>query len=363
MANEKAAILYQQRENMQELPKVVKEMETSIRKAYALFFHEKLLSKQDLVTIASAPSKLNLAMQRFNNAAKSTEASNPIKGISVEPLEDEYQPKQLGLLFDSSFTVSIDLSGQLESDLQRISSLVDNAALKQVPLVFDLKVLAAHQIAYVRSLDILVVKRSHLEGLHDILEWLSPARPDGRPTACAPFAWQTSKVGKEKAAAGKNKEAEGEKLLEAKPISKAEKVGDSLSLQSAARQKVDEDFVSYEWLQEFGAPVCRRSVESFIADLAAAIRNKQAIGKPQSPAQQLEFMKLHKTILSSKPGSRASANSEGEKKGFEVLSAETISYEESLKYMAIPEQLADLKAKAKERRLSAGGDQSAHLVG
>lgn len=125
---------------MQELPKVIKEMESNIRKAYSLFFHEKLLSKQELITIENAPQRLNLAMQRFYNSTKSHLQNNPIRSVALEQVEDDYQPKQSGILYGHSFVVSIDLTAKFGNVIQKAGSLVDNANLKPVPLVFDLKV-------------------------------------------------------------------------------------------------------------------------------------------------------------------------------------------------------------------------------
>ena len=143
-ANEKAALLYQRKENMHELPKVIKDMETNIRKAYSLFFNEKIMSKQELMTIACAPQRLNLAIQRFHNATKSKIADNPIKNVSIDQLEEDYTPRQLGLLHSHTFTVTFDLAKRFGASIERSYSLVENAALKQIPLVFDMTVKFAH---------------------------------------------------------------------------------------------------------------------------------------------------------------------------------------------------------------------------
>lgn len=140
LASEKAALLYKRKENMQELPKVIKEMETNIRKAYSLFFNEKIMSKQELVTIANAPLRLNLAMQRFHNATKSKDGDHPIKSLSIDQLEEDYLPKQSGILYGHTFTVSIDLSKTFGDALQKAYSLVENTNLKPIPLAFDLTV-------------------------------------------------------------------------------------------------------------------------------------------------------------------------------------------------------------------------------
>ena len=140
MTNEKAAIFNKRKENMQELPKVIKEMETNIRKAYSLFFNEKIMSKQELITIANAPLRLNLAMQRFHNSTKSKHLDNPIRSLTIDQLEEDYLPKQLGILYGHTFTVSIDLSKKFGDGLQKAHSLVENANLKSIPLAFDLTV-------------------------------------------------------------------------------------------------------------------------------------------------------------------------------------------------------------------------------
>lgn len=98
------------------------------------------MSKQELITMSNAPSRLKLAIQRFHNASKSQVADNPITSVSIEKFEDDYQPKQLGLLYDSFLKVSIDLSKNIGVKLEETYSLVENSSLKQTPLTFDLKV-------------------------------------------------------------------------------------------------------------------------------------------------------------------------------------------------------------------------------
>lgn len=143
-ANEKAAILFQRKSNLLELPKVIKEIETTIRKAYTQFFDEKILSKQELITISKAPKRLNLAIQRFYNASKSNTNDNLVKDISIETLDDDYLPRKLGLLNDTSVTINIDLTKMIGDKLQTYYSLIENSNLKQVPLEFELKVMNSY---------------------------------------------------------------------------------------------------------------------------------------------------------------------------------------------------------------------------
>ena len=141
------------------------------------------------------------------------------------------------------------------------------------------------------NLDLLVVKRSQIESMLDVLAFLSPKSHDGRLTTFLPFVVKTSPKESPVAAPVPTDEVneiegvEGELPLELKPALVPVKVEkEEVSLLALAKQKVNQDFVCFEWLQDFGSPVCKKSIEEFIEEVGTSICNKQAICNFELPS-------------------------------------------------------------------------------
>lgn len=139
------------------------------------------------------------------------------------------------------------------------------------------------------NLDLLVVKKKSIEDILEILAQMVPATQHGRLTTFLPFAVKAIVPEKSSAQPApiqpielKEKETtEGDKVVEVKSPTASKGEGgtqENFSLRTVAQQKVNEDFICLEWLQEFGQPVSKKTVEEFAEELGTSIRNKQALG-------------------------------------------------------------------------------------
>ena len=140
IANEKSAMLYHKKASMEELPKVIQDIEGSIRKAYSLLFNEKVMSKQEIVAMSEAPSKMQVSLNKFQSSSLSTTKYSGISSVAVCEVEDDYRPKQAGLVFSHAYTVDVDIERIIGASLDRIYALVDNENIQKVPLSFQLTV-------------------------------------------------------------------------------------------------------------------------------------------------------------------------------------------------------------------------------
>ncbi len=82
-AEEKAGKVKQRRESLEELPKVIREIEAHLRKGYSLFFDEPLLSKKDMSVMEGAPRKLQVAMHKFYHQSLRRDQSEPQISINI----------------------------------------------------------------------------------------------------------------------------------------------------------------------------------------------------------------------------------------------------------------------------------------
>lgn len=131
-----------------------------------------------------------------------------------------------------------------------------------------------------------MVKRSNIEEILDVLVYLSPKCHDGRLNTFLPFSVRASANDQAAASAPqpaevKDKEGvESEKPNDQKPVTKIQSsAAEDHSLKTIAKQKVNQDYICFEWLQDMGSPVCKKSVEELINELGASICNKLIVSK------------------------------------------------------------------------------------
>lgn len=99
ISEEKSKKVRERKENLEELPKIIRELEAQIRKGYSLFFDENVFSKKELQIMESAPTKLKTAMYKFYHQSL---------GKSVQ---------------ESSISISIGGTFQLKKNSMRFTSL------------------------------------------------------------------------------------------------------------------------------------------------------------------------------------------------------------------------------------------------
>lgn len=80
----KEEMVKERKSNLEELPKVVSQIEGHLRKSYSLFFGENNPSKQDLVSIEDSPKDFKIAIMKFYNAAMGDGKTNGITSVSIE---------------------------------------------------------------------------------------------------------------------------------------------------------------------------------------------------------------------------------------------------------------------------------------
>lgn len=120
-----------------------------------------------------------------------------------------------------------------------------------------------------------MARKSHLEALQEFLECMSPVSWNGKLTTFAPFASNLTKPQNVPLHQAKDSELEkqGEKQSAKFESLNAEESGSH----SLAKQILNQDFVCFDWLQEFGSPVCKTNIEDFLVSLATAIYRKSSL--------------------------------------------------------------------------------------
>lgn len=108
-------------------------------------------------------------------------------------------------------------------------------------------------------LEVLVLKKSTIEGLLEVLNNVSPSI-GSRSSSFSPFG-----VLGTKSTDVDNKIADESSTPE-----------EGGSLQTA-KQLVDADYVAFSWLQELGSPVCELSASEIVERIAELVANKTAI--------------------------------------------------------------------------------------
>lgn len=139
-ATEKGTALKDKRNSLEELPKIVREIEEHIRKGYSLFFETQLQSKKELVAISNAPSKLQVAYERFKTACLSEGMTKGAISLSVQEIDDSYKPRKAGLIYPFTFTVYINMRKLYESRIESVCSVIEMEGLKQLLTTFSLTV-------------------------------------------------------------------------------------------------------------------------------------------------------------------------------------------------------------------------------
>lgn len=140
IANEKSAVLYQRKQNMDQLPQVIEDIEGSIRKASSLLFNEKLMSKQEIVAISEAPAKMQIALNKFQSEQLSTSDRKIVASVSVQELEEDYRPRQAGLVYPFMFTVDLNLESLVGKKIDKLFSLEGVDSSERPNLIFSLTV-------------------------------------------------------------------------------------------------------------------------------------------------------------------------------------------------------------------------------
>lgn len=108
-------------------------------------------------------------------------------------------------------------------------------------------------------LEVLVLKKSTIEGLLEVLGNVSPSI-GSRSSSFLPFGVLGAKSID----------------LENKVVDETSKLEEGGSLQMA-KQLVDSDYIAFSWLQELGSPVCELSASEIVERIAELVSNKTAI--------------------------------------------------------------------------------------
>lgn len=118
----------------------MKQIESNIKKAYSLFFQEKLLSRQEIMAIAKAPPKLQLLINKFQSCSLPGTSASYVKSLAVEELAEDYRPKQAELLFDYVIIADINLEPLIGRKLNKALSLMENNGINRSMSEFKLVV-------------------------------------------------------------------------------------------------------------------------------------------------------------------------------------------------------------------------------
>ena len=140
-ASEKSLILKEKRGSLEELPKIVREIEAHIRKGYSLFFDTQVHSKKQLTAIATAPPKLQIAFDRFNTACETSPMRKHLS-LTVDSIDADYKPLKAGLIYPYTFTLQIDMKGILESKVIAACQIIEMDGLRQLltPLTLTVRI-------------------------------------------------------------------------------------------------------------------------------------------------------------------------------------------------------------------------------
>lgn len=148
--------------NLEELPKIVKNIETELRKGYSLFFQDNLLSGEEVRALQESPSRLQIFVNKFHSWTANGSLNKEVVRVSLESLEEEC-PKNSGLIYGRRACIDVSLERLLAGRLAFIANNLEAECAKAAPTQLKLSVV------YVHNLDILAVDVQKLGASVDLI--------------------------------------------------------------------------------------------------------------------------------------------------------------------------------------------------
>lgn len=98
------------------------------------------MSKQEVVAMAQAPAKLQIALNKFQGELMTDSRKSAVKNVSVEELGEDYRPRQAGLVYPYTFKVDIDLNEIIGEKVTNLFNLEGSDRSKIPELAFSISV-------------------------------------------------------------------------------------------------------------------------------------------------------------------------------------------------------------------------------
>ena len=138
-----------------------------------------------------------------------------------------------------------------------------------------------------KNLELLVLKKSHIEPILEFLSLLSGRNDEEcRSTTFLPFATteneklNTAGTGSSKGKNQENLDTEGTTNSRERSSEPAEGEREKCSLISMAKKEVNDEFLAFDWLQELGSRSSFRTVQNTLETLSLLICNQAFASKP-----------------------------------------------------------------------------------